>query len=123
LDLDPLNELVQQFYGMTLRFERRYEDGLAHARQVLQTNPNSPSAWIALVENLYQLRRYDESLAAQRRLREPDPEPAVHQRGAPPADVPGHRRAGESRRDIRRPPVMATTPPPRRDCRARRDFG
>jgi tetratricopeptide (TPR) repeat protein len=50
---------------MTLRFDRRYEDGLAHARQVLQTTPNSPSAWSALSENLYQLHRFDESLAAQ----------------------------------------------------------
>ena len=31
LELDPLNDLVQQFYGMTLRFERRFEDGIAHA--------------------------------------------------------------------------------------------
>ena len=28
LDLDPLNDLVQQFYGMTLRFERRFEEAI-----------------------------------------------------------------------------------------------
>ena len=66
LELDPLNDLVQQFYGMTLRFERRFEDGIAHARQVLQTSPNSPSAWSALAENLYQLGKHEESLAAQK---------------------------------------------------------
>ena len=33
---------------------------------MLLTAPNSPSAWNALSENLYQLRRYDEALEAAR---------------------------------------------------------
>lgn len=66
LELDPLNDLVRQFYGMTLRFERRFDDAIAHARQVLQTSPNSPSAWASLSESLYQQGKYAESLTAQR---------------------------------------------------------
>ena len=66
LDLDPLNDLIQQFYGMTLRFDRRFAEGVEHAQQVLKTNPNSPSAWSALAENYYQLGRYDEAVAAQK---------------------------------------------------------
>ena len=66
LELDPLNDLVQQFYGMSLRFERRFEDAMKHARQVLQTSPNSPSAWSSLAESLYQLGKPDEALAAQK---------------------------------------------------------
>ena len=65
VDLDPLNDLVQQFYGMTLRFSHRFEDGIEHARSVLRTTPMSPSGWNALAENLYQLGRYDEAVAAQ----------------------------------------------------------
>ena len=66
VDLDPLNDLVQQFYGMTLRFDRRFAEGIVHAQRVLKTNPNSPSAWNALVENYHQLGRYDEAVAAQK---------------------------------------------------------
>ena len=61
-----MSELVQQFYGMTLRFERRFEDAATHARQVLKTSPNSPSAWNSLAESSYQLGQYEESLAAQK---------------------------------------------------------
>ena len=66
LSLDPLNDLIQQFYGMTLRFDRRYADGIVQAEGVLTTNPNSPSAWAALAENYYQLGRYDDAVAAQK---------------------------------------------------------
>lgn len=65
--LDPLNDLIQQFYGMTLRFDRRFADGITHAERVLKTNPNSPSAWSALAENYYQLGRFGEAVAAQQR--------------------------------------------------------
>ena len=67
VDLDPLNDLVQQFYGMTLRFDRRFAEGIVHAQAVLKSVPDSPSAWGALAENYYQLGRFDEAVAAQRR--------------------------------------------------------
>ncbi len=66
LALDPLNDLIQQFYGMTLRFSHRFDDAIAHSRRVLETTPNSPSAWNALTESYYQLGRYEEAVSARR---------------------------------------------------------
>ena len=77
LELDPLNDLVQQFYGMTLQFSGRFERSIEHARTVLKTSPNSPSAWGALTESFYQLGRLDESLDAQRNQLSARPAPAV----------------------------------------------
>jgi TolB-like protein len=77
LELDPLNDLIQQFYGMTLRFSRRFDESISHALTVLKTNPTSPSAWNGLVESYHKLGRLDESLAAQRRVFGARPAPDI----------------------------------------------
>jgi TolB-like protein/Tfp pilus assembly protein PilF/predicted Ser/Thr protein kinase len=66
IELDPLNDLIQQFYGMTLAFDRRFEDALAHAERVQRLRPGA--AWAALTQNYHLLGRFDEALSAQRNV-------------------------------------------------------
>jgi tetratricopeptide (TPR) repeat protein len=77
LELDPLNDLVQQFYGMTLGFNRRFDEAIAQAQTVLKTSPNSPSAWNALHGAFYHQGRFEEALQAQRKALGARPAPDV----------------------------------------------
>lgn len=63
-----MNDLIQQFYGMSLQWARRFDEGIALAERILRTNPSAPSAWSTLVDTYHFLGRYEESLAAQRKL-------------------------------------------------------
>jgi hypothetical protein len=65
-ELDPLNDLIQQFYGMTLSWDRRFEEGLAHAERVRRTRHNA--GWAARAVNYHWLGRFDEALSAQRNV-------------------------------------------------------
>jgi TolB-like protein/tRNA A-37 threonylcarbamoyl transferase component Bud32 len=64
LQLDPLNELIQVWYGINLYYVRRYDEAIAQYRKVLRTAPDYMLALGMLESALFMRGMYPEALAA-----------------------------------------------------------
>lgn len=62
LELDPLNFLIQCFFGWQLVYLGRHEEAIEQLQKVLRTEPNFPAAHQGLWGAFYQKRRYEEAL-------------------------------------------------------------
>ena len=68
LELDPLSPACHLFYGIVLRYHRRYDDAIAAFRTVLEIEPNFPFGLVNLAQMLGQKGMYDEQLAINRKI-------------------------------------------------------
>jgi TolB-like protein/predicted Ser/Thr protein kinase len=67
LELDPLNPLINYFYGMVLGFNRRYDDALIAFRTTSEIEPNFVLALFGLADTLRRIGKHDEALAIWRK--------------------------------------------------------
>ncbi|MFC2142094.1 protein kinase [Acidobacteriota bacterium] len=74
LKLDPLNPLINYFYGMVLKFNRRYDDALAAFRTAQEIEPNFLLGFIGEAGMLGLKGKYDEALANRRKVHADDAE-------------------------------------------------
>lgn len=68
LELDPLNPLIQGFYGVDLLILRQYDDAIARFNEALKTAAGMPLAYRGLQWAFFKKRMPEEALAATRSL-------------------------------------------------------
>jgi len=74
IKLEPSLAKSHYFYGQTLKILGRYDDALTHLRQAEARFPRDRAVLNEIGRVLFLQRRYDESVAALRRVLEVDPE-------------------------------------------------
>jgi serine/threonine-protein kinase len=62
VQLDPLNSIILTISGVTLEYQRRYDDAIERMQNALRTSPNDPVAYNGLWETYYMKGMYEESL-------------------------------------------------------------
>jgi TolB-like protein len=67
-ELDPLDFLLNHFYGLVLNYHRRYDDALAAFRTVLDIEPNFMPGIGMMIVTLSANEMYDEVLAIWRKM-------------------------------------------------------
>jgi tetratricopeptide (TPR) repeat protein len=67
LELDPLNPLTHHFYGLVLKFHRRYDNAIAAFRTALDIEPNFMPGHGMIFVTLGAKGMYDEVLAIWRK--------------------------------------------------------
>ena len=66
LELDPLNEFNQTYYGWELNYLGRYDEAIPIFRRLLPTGPNKAANHLGLWGAYYRTGRHDQALAAAR---------------------------------------------------------
>jgi tetratricopeptide (TPR) repeat protein/predicted Ser/Thr protein kinase len=73
LHLDPTSDVTFSIYGHTLEVAGRLDEALEKARQAVALNPLGPQNNRGLAQVLYQLGRWEESIAPRERVCHADP--------------------------------------------------
>jgi len=64
LELDPLNEFNQTYYGWHLNYQRRYDEAIPIFERLLPTGPNKAANYLGLWGAFYRRGQYDRAIAS-----------------------------------------------------------
>ena len=64
LELDPLNEFNQTYYGWHLNYQRRYDEAIPIFERLLPTGPNKAANYLGLWGAFYRKGQYDRAIAS-----------------------------------------------------------